>query len=94
MCEYDEGPQKEFDQTKIHIGQAKSELGANRGPRAGSPRGVVEATSQKPYGNSGVAAAIVGATDAFGRGGLVALGRGGGGGSSSTTVRVGDGEGF
>jgi len=28
MCEYDEGPQKEFDQTKIHIGQAKSELGA------------------------------------------------------------------
>jgi len=47
MCEYDEGPQKEFDQTKIHIGQAKSELGANRGPRAGSPRGVVVATSQR-----------------------------------------------
>lgn len=60
--------------------------------------GQVESLSGKScaaaYGNSGVAAAIVGATDGFGRGGLVALGRGGGGGSSSTTVRVGDGEGF
>ena len=36
----------------------------------------------------------MGATDAFGRGGLVALGEGGGGGSSSSTVLVGDAEGF
>ena len=35
---------------------------------------------------------IVGATDGFGIGGLVAVGNGGGG--PSSTVRIGDGEGF
>ena len=43
------------------------------------------------YGKPG-GEAIVGATDGFGTGGLVAVGNGGGG--SSSTVCVGDGEGF
>ena len=43
------------------------------------------------YGKPG-GEAIVGATDGFGIGGLVAVGNGGGG--SSSTVRVGDGEVF
>jgi hypothetical protein len=33
--------------TRFNLAYAKSELGANRGSRAGSPRGVVVATSQK-----------------------------------------------